>query len=104
MIVCSECGGESSVKDSRPASGTIRRRRRCDRCGSSWTTFEVDRDTILKLRIASKMYASLIEERKRVEKFTEVMSEFSDLEAMASSGRGRKKKRQLKSRIEVVPH
>lgn len=39
--VCEGCGGQSRVTDSRAhGSGAIRRRRRCDVCKVSWTTFE----------------------------------------------------------------
>lgn len=104
MIVCSECGGESSVKDSRPASGTIRRRRRCDKCGLNWTTFEIDREAILKLRAASRLFTAMEEERKRIEELVKVVSGFDDLEALASSGRGRSTtKRKLSPRHPVLP-
>lgn len=99
MIVCSECGGESSVKDSRPAGVTIRRRRRCDKCGLAWTTFEIDREAILKLRAASRLFTAMEDERKRIAELIKLVSEFDDLEALASSGRGpSKQKRKLKPR------
>ncbi|WP_444826217.1 NrdR family transcriptional regulator [Asticcacaulis sp. AC466] len=48
---CEKCGGDkSSIKDSRPHSGTIRRRRHCAKCGHTWTTYEIARSTFLDLR------------------------------------------------------
>ena len=44
-IVCPVCGaGEHGVKDSRPARGTIRRRRKCQSCNHRWTTYEIAAD------------------------------------------------------------
>lgn len=42
---CEQCGSDDiCVKDSRPANGTIRRRRRCNVCGWRFTTYEVSGD------------------------------------------------------------
>lgn len=103
MIKCSECGGESSVKDSRPVQSTIRRRRRCDKCGFCWTTFEVDRDSILKLREASKLFSELEAHRQRMADFANLASSFEEMESLASRGRGRHRvKRQLKPRKPIA--
>lgn len=37
---CPSCGGGSSVKDSRPSGGGIRRRRVCLSCSHRWSTWE----------------------------------------------------------------
>jgi transcriptional regulator NrdR family protein len=103
MIVCADCGGESSVKDSRPVQNTIRRRRRCDSCGASWTTFEVDRESILKLREASQLFSELENHRKRMSDLANLASSFDEMEMLASKGRGRTKhKRQLKPRQPIA--
>lgn len=40
-ILCPHCGGhDQQVKDSRPSSDMIRRRRLCKTCGLRFTTFE----------------------------------------------------------------
>ena len=42
MICCPTCGNEKSKTiDSRPVGKTVRRRRRCPRCETRWTTFEI---------------------------------------------------------------
>ena len=41
MIDC-KCGAKSDVLDSRQENGTMRRRRRCPRCGARWSTLEVE--------------------------------------------------------------
>lgn len=42
-VHCAHCGsGDNGVTDSRPARlGSVRRRRKCNRCGFRWTTFEI---------------------------------------------------------------
>jgi transcriptional regulator NrdR family protein len=46
---CSHCGGlDNEVKDSRPTSHAIRRRRRCASCGDDFTTYELTKDRIEK--------------------------------------------------------
>lgn len=45
MIICSNCGKDSVVKDTRKIGSTVRRRRHCadfKNCGHRWTTYEVD--------------------------------------------------------------
>lgn len=99
MIKCSECGGESSVKGSRPVQNTVRRRRKCLSCGLSWTTFEIDRESILKLREAGRLFTALDQERKCMAELAALVSSFEDMEELAAAGRGRTKyKRQLRSR------
>ena len=40
--VCSRCGADSEVTESRvKPDGTVRRRRQCVECGFKWTTIEV---------------------------------------------------------------
>ena len=41
---CVDCGGESSVVDSRPRDNTVCRRRVCwnPKCGRRWATYEID--------------------------------------------------------------
>lgn len=39
-FLCPACGGGSSVKDSRPSGGGIRRRRVCLACSHRWSTWE----------------------------------------------------------------
>lgn len=39
-----ECGGLGSVVESRPCPHGKRRRRRCQRCGLRWTTYEIRQD------------------------------------------------------------
>ena len=38
---CFKCKSDTVVKDSRPKDGTIRRRRRCLKCGNRFSTIEV---------------------------------------------------------------
>lgn len=89
MIVCADCGADSQVKDSRPVQNTVRRRRKCLSCGATWTTFEIDRESILKLREASRLFSELETHRKRMADLVELASSFDELESLASSGRGR---------------
>lgn len=100
MIICSDCGGNSSVRDSRPVQGTVRRRRYCDDCGAAWTTFEVSREAILKLREANRLVAAI---KGDVAELTLTVSAIDELEGLASTGRGPSvRKRQLKPRKTVA--
>jgi transcriptional regulator NrdR family protein len=40
MRKCPQCGHRSIVYDTRETETTIRRARRCIKCGNKWTTFE----------------------------------------------------------------
>lgn len=40
-VACTNCGGRTGVRDSRPTTGGIRRRRICLTCGARLTTMEV---------------------------------------------------------------
>lgn len=42
---CPRCGAGTAVINSRPASGTIKRRRGCFKCHLRFTTFEIVADT-----------------------------------------------------------
>lgn len=51
-IQCPTCGNDGSeVVDSRPSSGTIRRRRQCDECHTRFTTFEGTGDAGLPIQL-----------------------------------------------------
>lgn len=39
-MICTGCGADTRVVDSRPVAGTIRRRRVCEGCGLRITTYE----------------------------------------------------------------
>ena len=44
-LLCPQCGSAHlTVKDSRAARGTVRRRRACNRCGLRFTTYEIGAD------------------------------------------------------------
>lgn len=72
-VICSECGGASGVTDSRPISGTVRRRRKCDVCGHKWTTFEFSRETISAMRFAIKLLNLIDSERASLLQFTSAL-------------------------------
>ena len=38
---CPKCNSKSTVKDSRPSSVGVRRRRACKKCKYRWTTYEI---------------------------------------------------------------
>jgi len=46
---CGLCGGKSTVTDTRPWRGSIRRRRKCLGCDYRWTTIEVPADLAERL-------------------------------------------------------
>lgn len=51
-ITCEKCGlANSSVIDSRPTDGFVRRRRVCLSCKNRWTTYEVGDSLMADIRI-----------------------------------------------------
>lgn len=66
--LCTKCGGDSQVKDSRPRpNGVIRRRRQCKTCHFSWSTEEVTVGlTPARLQTKSKRLRTAVH---RVERF-----------------------------------
>lgn len=52
---CPECGGQTSVIESRPAKNNIKRRRECRECGYRFTTFEVRREHARALKDAMEI-------------------------------------------------
>jgi transcriptional regulator NrdR family protein len=59
--LCTECGGDSEVIDSRPRpNGVIRRRRRCKSCKFAWTTEElkVQKEAMTKKQLRRLRYAA----------------------------------------------
>lgn len=51
---CQNCGGESSVVDTRERTiakeTVLKRYRRCDACGKRWATVEISRDHFVNLK------------------------------------------------------
>lgn len=82
-LACTECGGHTAVRDSRPTTlkpvqsdapdrPAIRRRRCCDICGHRFTTFELDVENLEALtpsqaRLVSTVTSMLATALKMVE-------------------------------------
>ena len=50
-MVCPKCGSEKhAVYNSRPCADGIRRRRKCEKCGECFTTFECSGDLMTRLK------------------------------------------------------
>lgn len=67
-IGCPICGHEeSSVADSRPSDGYIRRRRKCLKCGGRYTTREMvesnlETDSEVRRRVAKAMLEKIMKD------------------------------------------
>jgi transcriptional regulator NrdR family protein len=75
---CPECGAETAVIDSRPALGTVRRRRECTACGHRFTTREVNQEDWENLREAARRAAV---HRRIANAVRTLLGELSALEA-----------------------
>lgn len=68
-IHCPLCGEETlgSVVDSRQAyDGSRRRRRTCEHCGESWTTYEIEREELRQLRADSAKLKMILTQTARL--------------------------------------
>jgi transcriptional regulator NrdR family protein len=68
---CPKCAGISDVKQSRMTDcGVMRRRRKCRKCATPWTTYEVGQEdwrALQNLRDAGQVMAAARRELKKVE-------------------------------------
>ena len=60
--VCRRCGcNQTKVIDCRQKSGIMRRMRQCDKCGTRWTTVEIDEWYFKTMQDTCSMAKNLIE-------------------------------------------
>lgn len=68
MKKCDGCGSlNTGVVDSREeAYAYVRRRRKCNNCGSRWTTYEVTEEVYMTLRNFSKALSKIEQARREI--------------------------------------
>lgn len=71
---CPKCSGKSEVSDSRPKDGTVRRRRKCLKCGHKYTSYEVDVSTLLLVRNQSKTVKHVLRELQKAARSAEKLA------------------------------
>lgn len=75
MTTCPKCDFRTTVVDSRPSAGTIRRRRECDRCQHRWTTYEVSDDVYAQTLRFARMRTP--EGKKNIDEMLKLSAAFS---------------------------
>lgn len=73
------CGGPTTVLDSRPSSSGIRRRRRCKRCDSRWTTYERKEEAVIPtLGVLGRLQTQVRQMREHLDKLEVAILEAGD--------------------------
>lgn len=58
-VVCSECGGASTVTTTNRVGQRNKRYRRCLACGHRWSTVEVSKEDFERVKWAERVYDQL---------------------------------------------
>jgi transcriptional repressor NrdR len=77
---CPKCGANTSVIDTRPTLGGIRRRRECDECKERFTTLEQDIEIVNRQR----GFKAVAERHARLRQVIKQLVQLVGIEAMST--------------------
>ncbi len=86
-MTCEACHGTTTVIDSRSQRSTIRRRRKCDKCGFRFTTYEISDAIFATLKNLVWVKKALHEASIVANTVAEAMLELEDERAPEKIGR-----------------